>query len=472
MISIAIIFGASIPYFSTDVVYAFMAISLIVFALTILRFRRSDSRDWVFTIALILPLLLALVFKITNQSMFGLWLIGLMALAPFGLTTFWKEVRQEALLRWFLVIFSIFISLGILSSITGRSHFSASNYQLISDLKPLILIILGYGLRWDLRMEKILDFILHWFWLFAIIFVLFEWLAPSMYFTLFPGGPGRMSTDTTSGLFPSRALGPFEHPSFLATTAAIFAILAASRALILPTKQRYNWFLTAIYFVLIIFSVQRQELASSILAIFLIYLLADTKQLAMRLMLLIPICIISSFIFWSVFSQNLIQEATMWGIGTLGPIAHPRAQLFAGAWFVAHQYFPIGAGLGTYGGAGAEKFDHSLYQYLGFANYWWYGKENYLMDTYWPNSIAETGFLGAIALLSSYLLLIIYAIKRCVKEHMTARLYWAAAAASTTYILTISFSSPAFQDARLFILPALLFGIASSASINPPKERV
>lgn len=468
---IAMILGASIALFGPVVAYTAIAIEVIVFALVLLKFRRSDSKDWVFVVAFLLPLILALVFKVTNQSMFGLWQLGLMALASIGLVTFWKEVQQEPLLRWFLASFTAFIFISIFSSITGRSHLSAALYQLISDFKPLVLVMLGYALRWDSRMEKLLGFTIRWFWLLAMLFVLFEWVAPDMYFTLFPGGGGQLSPDP-SGIFPSRALGPFEHPSFLATTAALFVILAVSRALMLPTHQGRNWFLAAMYFLLIVFSVQRQELAAILAAIYLIYLLANTKRLPIRLMFVILLSVISGLVFWSVFSQNLTQEAAIWGFGTLGQIEHPRAQIFSGALFVAQQYFPFGTGLGTYGGAGAEKFDQSLYQHLGFAYYWWYGKQDYLMDTYWPNSIAESGFMGAVALLISYLFLIIYAIKRCIKEHLVvARVYWAAAAAATAYILIISFSSPAFQDARLFIFPALLFGIASKISLDQHKEK-
>jgi hypothetical protein len=69
---------------------------------------------------------------------------------------------------------------------------------------------------------------------------------------------------------------------------------------------------------------------------------------------------------------------------------------------VAREYFPLGAGLGTYGGAGAQKFDLSLFLDLGFGRYWWFLQGKFLLDTYWPNIAAETGFLGAISLFVFY----------------------------------------------------------------------
>lgn len=472
LIVLTAILGAAIPLLSPLVIYSIMGAELFIIALIIIKFRASKSNDWIFIVGFIFPLIFAMILKITNQSLFGLWQVVLMILAPMGLMAFWKEMQKEILLKWFLIFFSAFLLIELISSITGRSRWDAALYQFVSDLKPLMWVLLGYKLCWDMKMERILNFTIKWYWLLAMFFVIFEWTAPGAYFALFSGVGGRPSEDTTSGLFPSRALGPFEHPSFLATTSAIFIIITVSRALILPVDKARNWFLVAMYFLLLVFSVQRQELVGCLVAVFLITLIANTKHLFLRLLLVLILGTVSGALFWDMFSQDLIQEASMWGLGTLTPIEHPRAQLFSGAWYVAHQYFPWGAGLGTYGGAGAEKFDHSLYLQLGFGNYWWYGNQDYLMDTYWPNSIGESGFFGALTLLMSYLFLIIYAMKRCVNEQLRARYYWAAAAASTAYILIISFSSPAFQDPRLFLLPAFLFGIASQVSKDQSKQKI
>jgi hypothetical protein len=69
---------------------------------------------------------------------------------------------------------------------------------------------------------------------------------------------------------------------------------------------------------------------------------------------------------------------------------------------VAQQYFPLGSGLGTYGGAGAQKFDLSLFQDLGFGRYWWFMQGKFLVDTYWPNVAAESGLFGAAFLLAFF----------------------------------------------------------------------
>ena len=143
-----------------------------------------------------------------------------------------------------------------------------------------------------------------------------------------------------------------------------------------------------------------------------------------------------------------------------------------GAWRVASDYFPIGAGLGTYGGAGAAKFDDTLYRDLGFGRYYWFGKESYLTDTYWPNSIAETGFIGAVLLLAYFGLILVYATRRSIEAEGSRKIYWIAAAGALAYMLMLSLTSPSFQDPRLFLLPALLFGIAYSRSAKIEYEKV
>ena len=148
------------------------------------------------------------------------------------------------------------------------------------------------------------------------------------------------------------------------------------------------------------------------------------------------------------------------GVDSTKKIESPRSQLFSGAIKVADHYFPLGSGFGTYGGAGSKKFDWSLYDDLGFGRYWWYGKENYLMDTYWPNPLAETGYFGAMMLLASYLMLFIIPWRKA-RAAIHADLptaYHIEAAAMIIYLLLLSISSPAFQDPRLFVFPVMLIG--------------
>src|SRR5471032_1321101 len=106
-------------------------------------------------------------------------------------------------------------------------------YQLLSDLKPVLAVMLGYALFWNTRMEKFLWFLVHWFWLPCLVMVAFEWALPGTYQSLFSGRSDAPVSLDPLGFFPSRASGLFEHPAMLAASGAMFALLAAGRALLI-----------------------------------------------------------------------------------------------------------------------------------------------------------------------------------------------------------------------------------------------
>lgn len=468
---LAIIMAASIAIIGPMTVVFSFGIVVSGFFLLTLQFTRQNDRYWILLLILLLPIFLALFRKFAGSAPFGTWQFLMMLLAMAGLREFLQEARQQVWLQVFLLVFGLFMAIAFASTFAGRSHLYGMAYQLISDLKPLLALALGYALCWNARMEKLLWFLVHWFWLPCMAFVAFEWILPSVYYRLFTDG---RSIDPL-GLFPSRASGIFEHPAMLAASGAMFALLAVGRAL-MPGEgesKMKSWFAVAMNFILIVCAVQRQELAGCILSGLLIYALATPKKIVARMAAGTLFGLIALGIFWLSFSQSLEKEASQWGYGNVGALQQPRAQIFAGAWSLADNYFPLGSGLGTYGGAGAEKFDHSVYDRLGFRNYWWYGKQDFLMDVYWPNSIAETGFFGALLLLLSYFLLLLYAVSRALKEQLLRpRSYWLTTAGMMAYMIMLSFSSPAFQDLRLFIIPAMMFGIASTSSKEANREKL
>lgn len=430
-----------------------------------LQFQTVQNRNWMFIFMFVLPLVLGMARKVTGISPFGIWQLGIIVLACFGLKRFGQDIVEQAWLRWSMIVFIMFLVIGALSTLAGRSHMYGALYQLFSDLKPVLALALGYAFAWNSRAEKIMWFLVRWFWLPCLIMVAFEWLATGAYLSVFAGVLSRGTSVDPTGFFPSRATGVFEHPSFLAASGAVFALLALARALTTPTARGKYWFAALMNFSLIVCAVQRQEMAAALGAGCLVFMLAKPHKVLGRTLVAALLGFIASIAFLALFSKNLETEAGQWGYGTVGALQQPRAQIFSGAFLMAKTYFPLGSGLGTYGGAGAEKFDPSVYDQLGFRHYWWYGKEDFLMDTYWPNSIAETGLFGALTLLLSYFLLLVYAVIRAVRELAPrARSYWLSTTAMMAYMLMLSFSSPAFQDLRLFILPAMMFGIASTVS--------
>ncbi len=75
----------------------------------------------------------------------------------------------------------------------------------------------------------------------------------------------------------------------------------------------------------------------------------------------------------------------------------PRYLLFYYSIITAWKYLPIGSGFATYGSAVAANQYSNLYYLYGFSNRWGMGKNDtyFLMDSYYPQIIAQTGFLGS-----------------------------------------------------------------------------
>ncbi|MFZ5521362.1 MAG: hypothetical protein ACOZD0_09165 [Pseudomonadota bacterium] len=411
-----------------------------------------------FALYLALPSLL----KAFGLAFFGP-LQGLVyALAFKGVRPMWRARRDMPYLQAALMCFAAFMLLGLATSFVGRSSFLAAAFQFLSNLKPVLLVALGFAVAWTAAGEKAFWFLVRWAWLPMLLLVGFEWAAPGSYQKVFPYSGG-LSPDP-SGLLPSRAKGLFEHPSFLANASAQLALLCLATAACRPAGRRLGPTLLGVaYLVTLVTSAQRGEQFSLLMSGLLAAIVVMQRAVKRRIVLSVSVVLLGLG-FWSVFSADIAREATTWGIGSSGQVEHPRAQIFRGAFEVASREFPLGSGLGTYGGAGAEKFDLSLYDELGFRQYWWYLVEDYLMDTYWPNSIAETGYIGALLLLSSYLLLSVAAAVRaraCLQPQ--AKAYWVTACCGMWFMLGNSFSSPTFQDPRLFLLVAVMFGIAYRA---------
>ena len=419
----------------------------------------ENGRDVLLFAAMIGWFGLPLLQKTLGLDLYAYWQVFLLGAAFLGFAKFGRAVSSSSLLTVGVILFGLYTALGLLSSYLGRTVPMAGLYQFLSNLKPLMLIVLGYALAWGRTTEQIFWMIVRWFWAYALVFVVFGWVAPGLYQHAFPF-PGRPSPDA-SGLFPSRALGPFVHPSFLSSTSAVFGLLCIAKYILDPTRRSAYLALSLIYAVLLITSVGRQEIAAFVLAAAFAFLLARPKQYLQRVIVAGVLVAAGSLMFWLAFGDYIVRESAAWGFNSLGKFDHPRAQIIYGSVLIAMRYFPIGSGLGTYGGAGAMKFDHSLYYELGFRQYWWFERQGYLMDTYWPNSLAEAGVIGAVFLAAFYVVLWLFATVRSVHATGSGRLYWIAAASGMIYMLALSFTSPSFQDPRLFLIPALMFGIAT-----------
>ena len=377
-----------------------------------------------------------------------------------GTKVLWKTFVQSKLLVVSALAFSCFILLAFISSfVTNNSSPQAAIFQFLSDLKFPMVLAFGLYMGKNVNVTSIIERATAIFIPIAMTFLILQWLVPNVYLSIlnFPKLPVE-----SSGIFPSPGLSIFGHPSILAAVSAILAIYYFSKWQVYGKKSRYDIISFFLLTFLLIGSNQRQEIFAFVLVIIGIYVLASRTMIMTRLAVSTIIFSIATIFFLYMFSEMLIREASSWGVDTFQAITHPRAQLYEGAVDIASIYFPFGSGLGTFGGVGSMKYDLALYYKLGFSNNWWWSDyEAYLLDTYWPNSLAESGYFGAIFLLLHYILFATYSIYKAVCTLvMSSRYIWLCVAGSFLWVLLVTPTSPGFQEILLLFFPGLFFGIA------------
>ncbi|AAZ97743.1 hypothetical protein Tbd_1790 [Thiobacillus denitrificans ATCC 25259] len=414
-------------------------------------------RDSFFWLAFVLIFATDSLKKVTGYSANFVLEFSLILAAPLLVPTLVRLLSESRFFKWWFAGLSVFFILSLLSSFFGRSHVFAAAFQFLTNLKFILILLLGFYIVWSARTEAIFWWIVRWLWLPTAMLVAWQWGHPSSYFGLMPYATA--SADPLQ-LFPSRAVGPFSHPTYLGLYMGVLTVFCVINA-ISGAGRRY-FVIALCYFLLLLASAQRQETVAAIVAATAAVGLLHGKRFALRSAVIGLVTVLAvGGGAWLLIKDNLVQEATKWGVIGHSAIQQPRQVLYIHAVEIADQYAPLGSGLGTFAGAGAQKFDISLYLDRGFARYSWFYKQNVLMDTYWTNFLAETGWAGALLLLALTLLLVAFtAVNSLEKYPSEIRRFWLLAFGGMAFVFLLSLTSPSFQDPGLFLVPGIFLGVA------------
>lgn len=122
---------------------------------------------------------------------------------------------------FFIFVFVLWVSVISMS----RTNGFAGAYQLISNIKPMLLVLTGFALRKDIRIEKsdlvYCQLVIGCRWLFLLRGSGYLRGVISAYY---PGGPKGSDLSPIS-FVPTRAFGFFDHPAMMATYAVYMAFL-------------------------------------------------------------------------------------------------------------------------------------------------------------------------------------------------------------------------------------------------------
>ncbi|MFB5454757.1 hypothetical protein ACE40W_04505 [Enterococcus avium] len=125
--------------------------------------------------------------------------------------------------------------------------------------------------------------------------------------------------------------------------------------------------------------------AIAILLVGYIILRKDT----LHLVDLAPIPIVAGLVGWNSLNEYLIQSTSL------------RSLLFRNGIMLGKRFFPLGVGFANYGSDTAHRYYSELYYELGYDKVWGLSVFNGQLanDNFWPMTIAQFGFLGALSYL-------------------------------------------------------------------------
>ncbi|MBK6974862.1 MAG: hypothetical protein IPH26_18685 [Sterolibacteriaceae bacterium] len=375
-----------------------------------------------------------------------------------------SRAATDRTLRLFVALVTLYFAIALLSSALGRSHAIAALWQLQYNLKWPLMFGLGTLVAWSERSDDLLRKLIAWSWLAIVPFLVLEVVSLSLHTRIFELNPD-MSGNPLLGV-GRRYRGPFFHAGYMAIVCGLLAAGAFSQWL---AGRGVRWaLLTFLYLVFVLASGQRQEFAALILVLVLLLAIMWRRYWAIFALsgLVFGVLTVAGLVY--VEHVPMRDTLAQWGLfDDYRPLSE-RAILSRAGIVIAEQYFPLGSGLGTYGGAGAQKFDLSLFWDLGFGRNWWFRQGLFIVDTYWPCVIAESGFIGALSVAVALVTMWFALLRRAWFAVATPSFFVAfVGLAALTLLVANTPSSAVITDPRGSFVFWLLIGAAWRAN-GPP----
>ena len=149
-----------------------------------------------------------------------------------------------------------------------------------------------------------------------------------------------------------------------------------------------------------------------------------------------------------------------------GGLESARSYLLDGGIQAFLEFFPLGAGFGTYGTEAARAYFSPLYSRYGVSSHWALGSDGTeLTDTFWPAIMAEFGLFGTVL----YVIVVFVVLRRIIKACAGQRFLLVAAVSFVAYALIASTATGVFFSYTIsccMLFVGLIMGCAAHADRN------
>ena len=434
-----------------------LLVAPVLFALLI---RHLDGRsDALFWLALVAAFSSSFILATTKVDLRFVLELVVYAAAPLLFARLLPHLKRSAHLKWLLVFGLAFLALSVVATLTGRSRSLPALYTMVYNVKPFVMLGFGACLVWSSTTERRYLLIVRWAWLLFLATAILQWSAPSVYTAILSDFKAEQHP-FFAGM--SRAKTVFHHPALAATVASALAIVCAARW----AERRSVSDALAIggYFAVVLMAGQRHELVALLATFIFVGLLwRYPMRLGSLLVSSVLVGVVTIAVLYPLLNETIDRELVAWGIVGRGmDPENIRAVLYQDASRVAERYFPWGSGLGTFGSAGAMRYDLSLYFEMGYQHFWWFGKQSVLMDAFWTRYIAETGWLGLTLMVAIYALTLQRALGWIAdaEQGTRERFYSVCGCGGLIFLLIASPTSFGLAEPLQGLLPLVPLGVA------------
>lgn len=419
----------------------------------------SDLLLWYF---LVLACVSLIVQSMLGKKLGFLVEVSLLVLSPLLSYRLISEATKSKFIAYYLFGVLFFLLFSVIESLFGRSKILALAFQFITNIKIFLILGLGLYIGWCGSTQRWFWIFIKWFSLILLIHILWQIIHQSSFFFVYKYA---YTVSDKFGIFSKRAVGIFPHYSLMGIYSGLLTLFSLSRAVYID--KSYYW-VSFVYFVCLLASLERSEIVLTVALSGVLVVLAKGGIKALIRLIVVTVSIaIVSVLLYSFVSEHVDKEARKWGFVGHQKITQPRQVMYKDSIYLANKNFPIGTGLGTFGSSGAQKFDWSLYYDLGYGSYGWIGAErNVLMDTYWPNFIAELGWFGFLMMLGLIVALVYKSFVMWIRiGSLEGRHMWSLPFLTLSFLLFNSLTSNSFQDPAVALLPIVFFGVALRKNI-------
>lgn len=460
--------GLGAGLFALILVMPVMLFGALLFTNSFSSFRfGGEGVFWLILGAMLLSALVDTASPVRTRGVVSVLLIPLAFYALRGLYIF---AGSSWLGKVMVLVFGLFFALGAASSFSaGRVHWYPFFYQIAYDLKLPIMMLLGFAVTLSERGEDRFWLVVKVMLVICLAALALEFAAPSVHHLIARNAnAGQGGNPLAAGLH--LATGPFVHPGVLASIGSLFLCCVFVRRLSGRGSPMGNYVLLGGFMVVLLLAGERQEMFDALAACAIVLFTAKMKpRFSAVLLAVAAVALLLGVMLLALGPQHRAELGLQWGLmPSYQALGNPRTVFYLDGFHLANLHFPLGTGFGKFGGDAARMYDRSVYEMLGYSTrYWWYRQDLYLLDTYWPNLFAETGWFGGAAVFLFGGLITLFSLQRAwTVEHARERMLWRLAFVGHFLAFTGSLTAPIYGDPAMVALPFLFFGMAYAYSLQ------